>query len=182
MSTSELVIDEPFRSLWAGHDPFVAVEALAGEVFRELEARRTLRTEVAGRGYFVKIHRGIGCWEILKNVLSLRLPVLGAQSEWRAIQRLRALGVDSMRAVAFGRRGHNPARQRSFIITEELSPTVSLEDYALDWDSHPPPVRLKRALITSVAEAARKMHQGGVNHRDFYLCHFLLHLDPPPTP
>jgi heptose I phosphotransferase len=26
------------------------------------------------------------------------------------------------------------------------------------------------------------MHQGGVNHRDFYLCHFLLHLDPPPTP
>jgi heptose I phosphotransferase len=29
---------------------------------------------------------------------------------------------------------------------------------------------------------ARSMHGGGVNHRDFYLCHFLLHLDPPPTP
>jgi hypothetical protein len=26
--------------------------------------------------------------------------VLGAQNEWRAIQRLRELGVDSMRAVA----------------------------------------------------------------------------------
>jgi heptose I phosphotransferase len=25
------------------------------------------------------------------------------------------------------------------------------------------------------------MHRGGVNHRDFYICHFLLQLDPPPT-
>jgi heptose I phosphotransferase len=116
-----------------GKDPFVAVEALEGEVFRELEGRRTLRTEVAGRGYFVKIHHGIGWAEMLKNLLSLRLPVLGAQNEWRAIQRLRELGVDSMRAVAYGQRGHNPARRRSFLVTEELAPTVSLEDYSLDW-------------------------------------------------
>ena len=59
MSEPMLFIDEPFRTLWSGHDPFVAVEALEGEVFRELEARRTLRTEVAGRGYFVKIHRSV---------------------------------------------------------------------------------------------------------------------------
>jgi heptose I phosphotransferase len=25
------------------------------------------------------------------------------------------------------------------------------------------------------------MHEGGVNHRDFYICHFLLHLEPSPT-
>jgi heptose I phosphotransferase len=41
---------------------------LQGEVFRELEGRRTLRTEVAGRGYFVKIHRGAGWAEIVKNL------------------------------------------------------------------------------------------------------------------
>ena len=46
-----LFTDEPFRTLWAGRDPFVAVEALEGEVFRELEARRTLRTVVAGCAY-----------------------------------------------------------------------------------------------------------------------------------
>jgi heptose I phosphotransferase len=28
---------------------------------------------------------------------------------------------------------------------------------------------------------AGRMHRGGVNHRDFYICHFLLHLDPAPT-
>jgi heptose I phosphotransferase len=181
LSGGVLVLDEPFRSLWAGQDPFVAVEALAGEVFRELEGRRTLRTEIAGRGYFVKIHRGVGWGEIVKNLLSLRLPVLGAANEWRAIRRLSELGVDSMRAVAFGVRGRNPGRQHSFIITEELAPTLSLEDFCCAWASHPPGVRLKRALIGRVAGMAGKMHRGGVNHRDFYLCHFLLHLDPAPT-
>jgi heptose I phosphotransferase len=181
MSRELLFLDEPFRSLWAGQDPFVAVEALAGEVFRELEARRTLRTEVAGRGYFVKIHRGVGWAKSPRISLSLRLPVLGAENEWRAIQRLSELGVDSMRAVAYGLRGRNPARQHSFIITEELAPTLSLEDFCLDWAQHPPGVRLKRALIARVARMARRMHLAGVNHRDFYICHFLLHLDPAPT-
>jgi heptose I phosphotransferase len=174
-------IDEPFRSLWSGRDPFVAVELLRGEVFRELEARRTLRTEVDGRGYFVKIHRGVGWREILKNLVSFRLPVLGADNEWRAIRRLAELGVDTMHGVAFGQRGGNPATRHSFIVTEELAPTISLEDFCRDWPVVPPPVALKRALIRRVADMAGRMHRGGVNHRDFYICHFLLHLDPAPT-
>ena len=175
-------LEEPFRSRWAACDPFVAVEALQGEVFRELEARRTLRTEIGGKTYFVKIHRGVGWREIVKNLLCLRLPVLGAANEWQAIRRLSALGVDTMHGVAFGQRGCNPARQHSFIVTEDLNPTVSLEDFCRDWPENPPPFRLKRALIRRVADMARKMHQGGVNHRDFYLCHFLLHLEPLPAP
>lgn len=182
MSTQVVSLDEPFRTLWAGRDPFAAVEALQGEVFRELEARRTLRTEVAGRGYFVKIHRGVGWGEIFKNLLCLRLPVLGAGNEWRAIKRLEQLGVDTMCGVAFGQRGSNPASQHSFIVTEELVPTISLEDYCRDWPAYPPDVVLKRALLRRVAEMARRMHGGGVNHRDFYICHFLLHLDPVPSP
>ena len=181
MNEPMLAIDEPFLSLWAGVDPFVAVEALEGEVFRELEARRTLRTEVAGRGYFVKIHRGVGWAEIVKNLISLRLPVLGAKQEWLAIGRLTEMGVDTMRAVAFGERGGNPAKRHSFIVTEELVPTISLEDFCRDWPNVPPPVSLKRALIERVAQMAGRMHRGGVNHRDFYICHFLLQLDPPPT-
>ena len=182
MNEAELILDEPFRSLWAGQDPFAAVEELRGEVFRELEARRTLRTEVAGRSYFVKIHRGVGWAEIVKNLLCLRLPVLGADNEWRAIRRLERLGVDTMRGVAFGQRGRNPATRHSFIVTEDLAPTISLEDYCRGWPAEPPPPAMKRALIHRVAGMARRMHQGGVNHRDLYICHFLLHLDPPPTP
>jgi heptose I phosphotransferase len=177
-----IVLDEPFRSLWAGRDPFAAVEALQGEVFRELEARRTLCAEVAGKRYFVKIHRGVGWSEIVKNLFCLRLPVLGADNEWRAIARLQRLGVDTLRGVAFGQRGVNPAKRHSFIITADLAPAVSLEDYCRDWPVRPPPPAMKRALLRRVAEMARRMHAGGVNHRDFYLCHFLLHLDPAPAP
>ena len=46
---------------------------------------------------------------------------------------------------------------------------------------NPPAPNWKRALIGRVAEMAGRMHRGGVNHRDFYICHFLLHLDPAPT-
>ena len=126
----KLILAEPFKSLWAGRDAFAEVERLDGQVYRELEARRTLRTEVAGHGFFVKIHRGIGWGEIFKNLLTAKLPVLGAGQEWRAIQRLQQAGVPTMTAVAYGERGSNPADQHSFIVTEELAPTVSLEDFS----------------------------------------------------
>lgn len=177
----KLVLQEPFKSLWADRDPFLEVEKLEGEVFRELEARRTLRTEVAGRGYFVKIHRGVGWPEIVKNWITLKKPVLGADQEWTAIAALTKAGVPTMTAVAFGERGDNPATRHSFIITEELAPTISLEDFSIDWSQQPPDFALKYALIKRVAEMTRRMHQAGVNHRDCYICHFLLHIDELPT-
>jgi heptose I phosphotransferase len=183
MSGSDILfLDEPFRTLWAGQDAFAAARALEGRVLRALEGRRTLRTEVDGRGYYVKLHRGVGWGEIFKNLVTARLPVLGAEHEWHAIRRLTELGVDTMKAVAFGRRGANPAQLESFIITEELAPTVSLEDYCRDWPMHPPLPALKRALIERVAQMTARMHRGGVNHRDCYICHFLLHTEPPPSP
>jgi heptose I phosphotransferase len=176
-----LHLQEPFKSLWAGKDPFAEVERLDGVVYRELEGRRTLRTEVAGHGYFVKIHRGIGWAEIIKNLSTAKAPVLGAGQEWRALRRLHEAGVPTMQAVAFGERGSNPARQHSFIITEELAPTISLEDFAADWPRQPPAFALKRALIAEVARMTSDMHRAGVNHRDCYICHFLLHTDREPT-
>ena len=178
----KLMLAEPFKRLWAGRDPFEAVEALQGEVYRELEGRRTLRTEVDGAGYFVKIHRGIGWGEVFKNLFSAKLPVLGAGQEWRAIQRLHEVGVPTMTAVAYGERGANPAAQHSFIVTEELAPTISLEDFCRDWVAQPPAPRLKHALIAEVARMTGTMHRAGVNHRDCYICHFLLHTDRPVTP
>ncbi|WP_249678181.1 lipopolysaccharide core heptose(I) kinase RfaP [Pseudomonas abieticivorans] len=177
----KLMLAEPFKRLWAGRDPFVEVEALQGQVYRELEARRTLRTEVDGRGYFVKIHRGIGWGEIFKNLFTAKLPVLGAGQEWKAIQRLHEVGVPTMTAVAYGERGSNPADQHSFIVTQELAPTESLEDYSINWRTQPPQPRLKRALIAEVARMTGMMHRAGVNHRDCYICHFLLHTDKPVT-
>lgn len=153
---------------------FDQILQLDGEVFRELGGRRTFRFPIGGKGYFVKLHFGVGWKEILKNLCYLRLPVVGARNEWLAIQRLEKLGVETMKIVGFGERGLNPARRQSFLVTEELAHTVSLEDFCRDWAQESPPPRLKRALIVKVAGMARRIHENGVNHRDFYLCHFLL--------
>ncbi|HGH3374393.1 TPA: lipopolysaccharide core heptose(I) kinase RfaP [Kluyvera cryocrescens] len=169
-------LNEPLATLWRGKDAFEEVKHLQGEVFRELETRRTLRFELAGGSYFLKWHRGTSLKEIVKNLISLRMPVLGADREWNAIHRLRDVGVDTMHGVGFGEKGLNPLTKTSFIITEDLTPTISLEDYCADWIANPPTAAVKRMLIKRVATMVRKMHMAGINHRDCYICHFLLHL------
>lgn len=169
-------LKEPFASLWQGKNVFAEVKKLQGEVFRQLETRRTIRFETAGKSYFLKWHQGTAFKEVVKNLISFRMPVLGADREWKAINRLKALNVDTMRGVGFGEKGLNPINKTSFIITEDLTPTISLEDYCADWATNPPDVKAKRILIKRVATMVRKMHGGGVNHRDCYICHFLLHL------
>lgn len=166
----------PFNELWKGKDPFVETDKLDGEVFRALETRRTLRFQLDDKSYFIKIHYGTTLKEVLKNLFSFRLPVLGADREWNAIHRLTEAGVDTMNGRAFGQKGWNPLRRHSFIITEDLTPTVSLEDYCANWATQPPKFRIKQMLIQRVAEMVRKMHRIGINHRDCYICHFLLHL------
>lgn len=169
-------LKEPLATLWRGKDAFEEVKHLQGEVFRELETRRTLRFELAGNSYFLKWHRGTSLKEIVKNLISLRMPVLGADREWNAIHRLHDVGVDTMHGVGFGEKGLNPLTRTSFIITEDLTPTISLEDYCADWVTNPPTPAVKRMLIKRVATMVRKMHLSGINHRDCYICHFLLHL------
>lgn len=166
----------PFDALWKSKDPFIEADKLHGEVFRALETRKTLRFEVEGRSYFIKIHYGTTLKEVMKNLISFRLPVLGADREWNAIHRLTQVGVDTMNGRAFGQKGINPLRRHSFIITEDLTPTVSLEDYCANWLTEPPLFRTKQMIIRRVAEMVRGMHKTGINHRDCYICHFLLHL------
>ena len=67
---------------------FDAFLALEGEIFRQVGERKTLRFVAGNRGYFIKIHAGVGWREIFKNLFQGRLPVLGAKNEVRAIERL----------------------------------------------------------------------------------------------
>lgn len=173
-NSPELYLREEFARLWQGKDPFDEVEKITGKVYRELEGRRTLRFELDGKGYFLKLHRGVGWKEIIKNLLQLRLPVLGAGNEYHAIEKLQQAGVGTMSVAAFGKRGLNPACQYSFIITDAIEPSLSLEDLAKQWRARPPSVKEKRALLVRVTEMTRLMHEVGLNHRDFYICHFLL--------
>jgi heptose I phosphotransferase len=158
---------------------FEQMMALRGECFRHQKGRLTQRIKLGNKTYFIKQHTGVGWKEIIKNLLQFRLPVLGAKNEWQAIEKLQALGVSVPGIAAYGQRGWNPAKRQSFILMEELAPIISLEDLAKQFETVPPSFALKYRLIHEVARIARLLHENGLNHRDFYLCHFLLHNDSP---
>lgn len=172
--TKTVQIRDDMQDHLDGADVFDQVMQLQGDVYRQAPGRRTLRFEVAGQGYFAKIHKGVGWAEIIKNLLTLRLPIIGARTEWRAIRHLTELGVPTMQVAAFGERGGNPATRESFLITDAIAPSISLETYCEQWRNLRPPHHYRRQLIAAVADIARRMHNGGMCHRDFYLCHFLL--------
>lgn len=170
-----LVLNDDLRAHFSGDDAFDRIMQLDGKVYRRHKHRRTIRVAIGGRHYFVKIHEHSGFGEILKNLSHCRLPILTARPEYDAIARLRELGVPTMTVAGFGVCGRNPARLRSFIITEELSDTESLEHLVPHWNDLPAPQRgrLRKAAIDEMGRIAQQLHEHGINHRDFYLCHFL---------
>lgn len=164
-------------SRWLGDaDPIEKIKNIDGVVVRSKEGRTTQRFEIDGHGFYAKLHEGIGWLEIIKNLLQLRLPITGATNEWNAINYLHELGIDTMTAVAFGARGLNPATQKSYVVTEELTGTLSLAVFAKNWPETPPSFQLKKSIIDKISEMARVIHSNGINHRDLYICHFLLDL------
>lgn len=166
-----LVLRDELIWLWKDKDVFDYVQQLTGKVAREMPDRQTLRFELDGKAYYRKWHRGVGWAEIIKNLIRFRLPVLGARNEWNALNKMRALAIPTLIPVAFGERGINPAYQQSFIITRELFDAIQLDHF---FERRQVPVMVKRTLITKVAQIARELHAAGINHRDFYLCHFML--------
>lgn len=155
-------------------DYFDQLMAMEGATYRKLENRQTLRFELGGNSYFIKQHFGVGWREIFKNLFQLRWPIVSAKNEWKAIQWLVKLHIPSMQLVAYGKRGWNPATVRSFMVTEALLDVVTLEDLGQQWQAHKPSFQFKQALIREVAEISKRIHQYGMNHRDFYICHFLI--------
>lgn len=173
-----LYINNELRQSLHGKDSFQDIMNLEGKVYREALGRRTLRFTRGEKDYFVKMHTGVGWREIMKNISYLRAPVVGAFNEWHGVHRLNDLEIDTLTVAAYGIRGRNPATKHSFIVTEALPTETSLEDFCADWKQNPPrelkQVRLKRWILNKVVETARVIHENGANHRDFYLCHFLL--------
>tara|TARA_R110002074_G_scaffold54746_1_gene136340 strand:- start:44283 stop:45086 length:804 start_codon:yes stop_codon:yes gene_type:complete len=167
-------VSESFKQNWGSEPDFDGLMSLDGEVYRQVARRKTFKFSVNDKEYFAKIHHGVGWVEIIKNLVQGRLPVLGASNEYEAINVLTKLGIKTMTLAAYGQRGKNVAELESFVITESLEPSISLEDFCIDWETKKPSLKLKRALIYRVATIVRQLHQRGINHRDLYLCHFLL--------
>jgi heptose I phosphotransferase len=164
-------------------DVFEAMMRLSGKAFRDVPGRKTIQVslDATNKGvggyaktYFIKQHFGVGWGEIFKNLVTLKMPILGAMTEVHAIQKLSEIGIASTPLVAYGQRGCNPATMQSFVLTEDLGDIVSLEEMLMDSQSYHMPETSKHQMLQAVADIAGKLHSAGLCHRDFYLCHFVL--------
>lgn len=173
---ARLYLRDDLEKAWGRDGIFERVLALEGEVYRAVADRRTLRIEVGGRAYFVKVHTGAGWREIAKNLLTGRLPVIGARNEYAACRHLQQAGVAAPTVAAFGERGWNPARRLSFVVCDALVGRESLETLTERWVSRPPDGRERRRLVMAVAAFVSDLHGAGVVHRDLYICHLLADL------
>ncbi len=158
-------------------DVFAQVMHLQGKAFRDVPGRKTIQVQLGTNSYFIKQHFGVGWGEIVKNLLTFKLPILGARTEKLAIEKLDSIGIATTPLVGFGERGLNPASLQSFLITKDLGNIISLEDLCASWKVNPPSTSFKRKLIVAVAQLSKTLHINGLNHRDFYLCHLCLDAD-----
>ena len=174
-----LWLDDSIRPHIPEGREFEFVRGLEGEVFRAQKNRRMIRACIGERMCFVKTHAPAAWREIVKNASRGRWPVLTAEPEYSAIRRCTELGIPTVKAVGFGVRGRFPAELESFIITEELAGFIHLDELPAQLAAVEPRqrTRIHRGLIAEVAGIARLLHANGLNHRDFYLNHFML-----PTP
>ncbi|MCB5186879.1 lipopolysaccharide core heptose(I) kinase RfaP [Methylobacillus caricis] len=171
---NELMLPAEMQAKLGHERVFEQVMALEGEVFRDVPGRKTVRVIIDGRPYFIKQHFGVGWGEIFKNLLAFKLPIVSANTEKLAIERLGEIGIPTTPLAGFGSRGCNPASRQSFLMTRDLGDIVSLETLADEWAASPPAARFKRQLLVAVATLASTLHDSGLNHRDFYICHICL--------
>lgn len=159
-------LNEPMKRFFK--NDFDEVMAVDGKEYRAKEGRRTVSFFCEGEEYFAKVHRGIGWGEIWKNLSQLKKPVVDASNEWLAADLLHEIGVDTITVVGRGLRDGNPATRDSFVLMEALAERGTVEELLKKERD----VRLRRMVTRKVATSAGRMHRVGMNHRDFYLCHF----------
>jgi heptose I phosphotransferase len=173
---SLLELDAHLQKHLPSENPFDALMNFSGVEHRHVKHRRTIECEIGGKRYFIKAHRGCGWREIFKDIFQLRAPVISAENEWRAIEQLQRLGVNTLKIAGKGLRGKSPAQRESFLVTEAMDGMINLEHFPKSFHgiAGQKQILLKRAFLNEIARIARILHENGMNHRDFYLCHFLV--------
>lgn len=147
-----------------------------GQVHRDVKNRLTYEKELGDLHFFVKRHLGCGWQEVFKEWYRLRKPVVSARTEWEGAETLAQAGVPVPRVLGKGERGRYPHAVESFVVLEALKDCDTLEHFKAGWHEFTGSswIAIKRAMIHEVAKIATSMHGQGINHRDFYLNHFLI--------
>lgn len=159
-----------------GLDRFEAVMARDGLTMRSVPGRSTIRVDlVAGPGaprrVFLKRYepRYLPWWRW--PLRAVRWPGCGDEAwhEWRMIHALRAHGFTTPTPLAVGQHTKAGMVIRSFLLTAEVEGGIAAHDYLRRLNGS-----ARRTMVRRIAELARRFHQAGFVHKDFYLNHILI--------
>jgi hypothetical protein len=111
---------------------------------------------------FLKRFQNVPKFIQLKNWLNRRKKMSTMACDLEPAEILRKLGINTPQTIAFGQQWQGFFEKRSFIITEKIPDSFSLEVKL--------PKKTKN-FIKNLASFVRKFHNTGFRHRDLYLCH-----------
>lgn len=159
-----------------GLDTFERVmDFSGGQVARDFPGRRTVRLELAGpdgakTGFFLKRYFDNYLSPARRLLRRLRWP--GAEDEawreWTMLHAVRQADVPTATPVALGQEFPGGHSIRSWLMTREIAGAVEGDQFLRTLDA-----AARRRFLLRVAELARRFHDTGLVHKDFYLAHVL---------
>lgn len=180
--SSSFLVAEPFREAFSQLGLTSVDAVFAFDSARDLAKpslsrfRKRLQFEVTPAGaaqpvkIFLKRYDGPPILQQLRNWLSHRRRSSFALLERGTADQLRAAGLNTPHVVACGEQWASLFECRSFLMTEEIRDSESLERRLPPcFDS--PTASPRREWIRRLATFIRRFHQSGYRHRDLYLCH-----------
>ncbi len=185
ITTKHCIINREYQALLEQHQ-LGSFEALfrfqGGEAAKTIRERYVTRFEVEAGGaktaFYLKRHKlsFVGIKRLLSLFFSNTLVSEGVR-EFKNICDFRANKLATVVPVAAGEKFVNFFWVESFLLTEDFSPFIPLEDLvkeqsefftAMDGKGR------KQRLLREIAVFARRMHAQGFNHRDFNTTHILV--------
>lgn len=118
--------------------------------------------------FYIKRFVPASMGERLKNWICLKQGWYDAFHEWRAINTLLDLGLDTMLPAAVAQAGAN-----SCLLTLGITDFVRASDLMSELHIHKDR-ELRRRIICDTACIMAIMHANGIAHQDFYLVHLLI--------
>jgi hypothetical protein len=134
-----------------------------------LGKRYRARLSLPGQSLYLKRYEGDTISGILNRWYEDGQRTTPAEREVKAALALAQQGIATPIPVAYGHSRNRGTAQKSFVVTAAV-PGDSLENFfrrQIAWKE-------KLNIIDAVALLARKFHEDGWCHRDFYLCHIFI--------
>jgi heptose I phosphotransferase len=175
MAETQILVDPALQAELEG-DGLLDLDALGTRddletIKARLKSRQTYRLRTGtGRVLYLKLYRTVEPEPRFARIFARGFDS-PASREWHVLKRLAEIGVPTMHAAACIEELADGRVTRAALLTVGLNAPHNLQRILLDdLGQYPQPVR-RQALARKLGELLRRMHDGGVNHRDFYLVH-----------